>query len=723
MDLTSPVPFAIDDGGGSTESKSATNSATGVPRDVVAEVDGYYAQWRQDRRPHEVQWFTNAAFIDGKHYMKWNPILNRLENRKAPAHRSRNAINRIAPKVRARLAKFVKQRPYPQVIPANTDRQSVLDAKATEKAIDYLWRKLGLETKYEDAVLWAMTTGKAFWWFRWDTNVNARVQMPGPEYGFNNEVVEAPLGEVSVEVGTAFELLVQDQGVPRIADQPRIMRVKARPARETELRFGLNPGAITPDTTTSDLFQYQRQIAQVGAQGLGSLQSNDKDGQGNYTHVIVKELFERPNAEFPKGRYVVVAGGQVLRDDDALPVDFTNSANPYPVVEFMDQLSPGRFWPTTMAEQLIGIQKEYNDLRNKINEQLKLTMHPKLLVPKQAQLSPNAYNSEAGEKIEFHFIPGMPLPQHLAAANVSADAWRAIETIKVEFDDLSSIYPASVGGVGDTGESGFQTNLLQEAADSIHAPDIRRCELAVEEAAFKMRRIMSIGYDVPRLLSIVGKNHKPDVFEFSTDNIDEHAHVIVQAGSALPTLKAARGKMIMEMFSEGLFGDPADPGTKRRVLGMLEVGGVEDATDMVKRDEDQARLENLDVSKNVAIDTPMPWENHQIHYEFHTDVLKSPEIKQWTPEQRDELLRHTILHAKFINPQSALMWAQMFGYQDLVQQIMPMIGPTQAPQESAGGPQPSQPTGQAPSRPGAPPTPASASQQPAAQAQAARPAA
>lgn len=144
-------------------------------------------------------------------------------------------------------------------------------------------------------------------------------------------------------------------------------------------------------------------------------------------------------------------------------------------------------------------------------------------------------------------------------------------------------------------------------------------------------------------------------------------------------LKAARAKMIMEMHSAMLFGDPNDPATKRRVLGMLEVGGIEDATDILKRDEDQSRLENLDVSKNIAIEPPMPWENHQIHYEFHTDVLKSPEIKSWTPEQRDELVRHVILHAKFINPRNALMLAQQFGYTDLVQQIMPMVPPETAP--------------------------------------------
>lgn len=709
-DLTTLTPIGDDIGSSGAEqpSKSATTPGGANDQDCVTEVEAFYNSGRQQRRPYEIQWFLNASFIRGQHQVKWNPIQSRLESRKTPNHRSKNTINRILPKVRARLAKFTKTRPLPIVVPANTDRQSVMDAKATEKVLDYQWRRMGMETKYEDVLLWAMTTGKSFWWIRWDKDILGRVQMPGPEFGGDNSIAEIPLGDVVIEIGTAFEMLVADPGVPRVADQEKIMRVKTRPVAEVEKRYGLTPGTLEPDANVTDLFQYQKQIAEIGARTIaGYFVEGSEKTQKGLTHVVVKELFARPCAEYPKGRYVVVAGGKCLKNEEELPYDFGGaSPNPYPVIEFTDTMTAGQFWPTTLVEQLIGIQKEYNDLRNKISEQLKLQMHPKFLVPKQANLAPNAYNSEAGEKIEFTFIPGMPIPSFLQAPRTSDDTWRVLDIIKIEFDDLTSIYPASVGGQGDNGESGFQTNLLQEASDSVHAPDIRRNELAVEETAFKVRRLMSQGYDIPRLVSIVGRNHQPDVFEFSQDNIDEHAHVIVQAGSALPTLKAARAKMIMEMHGAMLFGDPNDPATKRRVLGMLEIGGIEDATDIIKRDEDQARLENLEVSKGQPLEPPMPWENHTVHYESHTDTLKSPDLKTWPPAQRDELVRHVILHARFINPQNALMLAQQFGYTDLAQQIMPMVAASQAP---PGGTPPQGASGPPPQGgpPGAPPPQAS----------------
>lgn len=704
MDLTTLTP--MDDGVSSVEPIGGSTPPTpnrNAPSDAqtVSEVNAFYDRTRQERRQYEVQWAVNAAFSRGLQTAKWNPITAQLDAKSTPDHRVRRAINLILPKVKARLAKFVKSRPQPQVVSASTNREAVLNAQATEKVLAYVWRKFGLERKYEDVILNAMITGKAFWWFHWNPNALGQMQEPsGP--GGPGEVIDVPLGDIMVELGTAFEFLPGDVGIARLQDQQKIMRVKNRPVKDVEERYELAAGTIKGEVSASDLFQFERQIAQLGSRNVTGQSQVDRSGEekNSPTHVAVKEMFSRPCAEYPKGRYVVVAGDQLLKQEEELPYDFgTDAANPFPCVEFSDMMLPGQFWPSTMVEQLIGVQTEYNNVRNKAEEQLKLQMHPKLLVPKQANLAPNAYNSESGEKMEYHFIPGMPPPSFLMPPNVATDTWRILEIIKEEFDGISNIRPADVGSVGGGGESGFQTNLLQEASDSVHAPDIRRNELAIEEASFKMRRLMATGYTIPRLITVTGRNHAPDVFEFSQDHIDEHADIIVQAGSALPTLKAARAKMIMEMHTAMLFGDPNDPSVKRRVLGMLEVGGTEDATDIIKRDEEQCRMENLKVGKAQPIPAPMPWENHQVHYEFHTDTLKSPEVESWQQPQRDELIRHVILHAKFINPQNALMLAQQFGYADLVQIIQPLVAPI-TPQGPPGAPPP---PGGAPDKPQGPP--------------------
>lgn len=673
--------------------------------DLANEVNTKYTRWRSDRRPLEAQWFYSAALIRGLFNVKFNPVLNILENRKVPSHRSRDPINIILPKVKAKLSKFLQSRPIPVVQAASTDHEDILNAKATTKVLEYLWDKLMLEEKYEEALLWSMQTGKAFWWFRWDESKLASVKAPPDALG-KTAVVDVQLGDVSVELGTAFEMLVSDPGITRLVNQPEIMRVKTVLTADLEKQFQLPQGSLTPEIKESDLFQYQRQIATLGAKAITGMSSplsgSDPDEKAKYS--VRKELFTAPNAMYPNGRYIVVAAGKVLNKAFELPYGLATASNPYPVVEFADTLTAGQFWPTTMVEQLAPIQTQRNRVRNRLDENLKLHTHPKLFIPQQARVAKDAWDSEAGEKIPYNFQPGMPYPQQwiVQPPPISADVWRFIQMLDTEADKVTNLYPATMGAEGAS--SGFDTNLLQEAADSVHAPDIRRNELALRGAAYIMRRIAKLGYDVQRLITINGRDNSPDVFEFSSDQIDEHANIVIDTGSALPNQKHARIEAILKLDERQAFGPIGDPNRNRKLLRMLQLGTQDEEAALVGRDDDHARLENLSFTRGEPVEDPMPWENHDIEYDVHTDLLKSPEIKNWPPAQRAALVRHVILHVKFKNPQSAMQLAAMFGMQDVLQEIQnTMMVQQQVAAQAAAAQQPPQPPQQGGQQPAQPP--------------------
>jgi len=685
------VPDSI--GNSDVKDTTQAGNAQKSDQDLVSEVNQKYSLWRADRRPHESTWFVNASLIRGLNNTKWNPVLNVLESRKTPTHRSRDNINIIIPKVRAKLSKFLKSRAIPVVTAASTDHEDILNAKATTKVLEYLWDKLQLEELYEESMLWSMQTGKAFWWFRWDQKNIAQVQTPQDALG-QTEVLDVPLGDVAVEPGTAFEVLVSDPGIMRIQRQPEIMRIKTRLTSDVEVMFSLPPGSLKAEVKESELFQYQRQIAQLGAKaavGMGAERQANGDEQP--THSVVKELFSAPTGKYPQGRYVVVSGDKLLSKEEELPYGFASTKSPYPVVEFADMLTAGQFWPTTMVEQLAGLQAQYSRLRNQLDEQLKLQVHPWIFIPKQAGIHPSAFGSEAGQKIPYNFHPGIPHPREwvVRPEPIVQDVYKTMQLIKEEADHITTFYPAAVGGGGAT--SGFDTNLLQEANDSVHAPDIRRNELALRDAAFKIRRLAKMGYDIPRLITIVGRDHSPEVFEFSQEQIDEHANIIIDTGSALPNMKHARIEAILKLDERQVFGAPGDPQRNRKMMRMLDLGSHAEGADLMGQDEDHARLENLSFSRNEPVEDPMPWEDHDVEYEIHTNLLKSPEIKGWPQQQRAALVRHTILHVKWKNPTNALQLAAIFGMQDVVLEIQQTMF-IQAQAAALGQPQP-QPQGPA----------------------------
>jgi hypothetical protein len=271
-------------------------------------------------------------------------------------------------------------------------------------------------------------------------------------------------------------------------------------------------------------------------------------------------------------------------------------------------------------------------------------------------------------------------------ASVVPDTWRFAELLTKEFDDISQIFPAFEGKAG-TATSGYQTNLLQEASDTVHSPDARGYELSIRDALYKFRRMMRTGYTVERMISFSGRSKIPEVFEFSSDNIDEHAIIRVQVGSGLSQFKAARIQQLMEFRKEGLLGDPNDPEVKRRVLSLIDLGGVEEFQERAAMDEDLARSENLDILDGKDIPVPQFYEDHMAHYQAHTDELKSPANKDMPAETRLKLMAHTILHVNWMNPQAAFDLAVKTNLTELVEQGL--IQPP--PPQMMGGPQPGQP--------------------------------
>jgi len=660
-------------------------------RNLAGDVSAKFEQWRNQRRPHDVNTFVNAAFARGEQYAEWLDNLSTLSTPLAPPHRIRLVVNRILPKLQARLAKLLKERVSPVVVPASTDRDDITDARATQKVLEYLWRKTDLEKKITQAILWSQIAGKGFLWVYWDPNKAVQVKDPATEQ--STDVTD---GDVCIEVGSPFELLVADQSIGSVEDQPEIMRVRYRDIDDIRARYGDLAKDVSPETNQAEIFHYERQIARLAGKsgGIPDAGSNGKGAPGEPTLVLIKELFTAPCAKYPKGRYVVVAGQSLLKEQDELPYTFGETEHPFPVVEFVDQLSVGQFWPTTLVEQMRPIQREYNLIRSKCAENFRLMSHPKVMVPVQAQIPEGAWTTEPGEMIRYTWIPGLPAPTPWVPPNVAADAWRSLELIKGEFDDVSNVYPASQGA-NSGAQSGFQVNLLQEATDSIHGPTIRQHQRAIEHLAYKMRRLAKIGYIVPRLISVAGKNYEPDVFEFSASQIDEHADIVVYAGSALSSSPAVKTQQILDLHNAGMFGDPKDPETNRKTLRMLGMGSMAEFEEITQRDEELARLETQEIEQGAPPPNPEYWHNHTIHYAIHTDALKSPEIRHWAPERRMALVAHVILHMKYLNPQYAIQVAQEFG---LLQQLGPLLMPQQAQQPGSAPPSgPGQPAAAPPS--------------------------
>jgi hypothetical protein len=626
------------------------------------------------------------AYLRGLTNVKWNEVSNSLESPTRATYKQRPSINKILPKARQRKSKYLKNRYTPIIIPASGDKEDKMNAVASQKALEYAARKSQLERIYRHTVDWTISTGKGFIWLYWDNSAKALVK------SFDGRGIQEELGEIVFEAGNPFEVLVPDMGLPTIGEQHEIMRVRAIPLEELKLKYGTVPGidAVKGDVAGDDMFQYQKQIATLSTKAqtglLGSAEKSDKE----LNYVVRKELFSRPCGKYPKGRYVVTASNVVLKYQEILPYGFQDDpSNPYPVVEFPDIELAGQFWPTSTVEQLISPQKEYTELRFKLINHLNKQAHPKVIASVYSKWPVDAWTEEAGEIIRIVTPPGVMEPKVIVPPAISQDLWKALATINEEIHEIASLPPVASGFSG--GEtSGFQVNLQQEASDSVHAPDIRGHEMAFEELYRKARKIMAQGYTTPRLISVTGRAHIPDVMEFSKDNIDENAEIIVNTGSAMSNSPAVRTQQVIELWNSGLLQDEMNPAEgKRRALTMLDANGVGEFQQEKRRAEEKARLENLRFERGEMVRPPLPFDDHMIEYQVHTDQMMSPEFDiTWDDVRQKELFVHAILHAKYINPQQAVNMALEMGFVELLPMLMPPQLPGLPPPPGPGGPQP-----------------------------------
>jgi hypothetical protein len=692
--------FAIDSVGESAglaaaQSMQSRQQTLEEEKKKVSEIKQKNAEMRSQRKKHESRWFLAGAFLRGQQHVEYNEGLGQLVTDQVPSYRVRLDLNRIRPKVRSRLAKFFKSNPRPVVLPASTELKDLQDARATEKVLKYHWNRLGIEEKHKDVRLWASIASKCYLWVSIDPQAIGRIQIEDPITG--QPVIEsAPIGDVLVEVGSPFEVLVADPAISRLGSQPRIQRVRMMPKEDIEQRY---PGILDEKIKEGDDEkdgQFPDRLATLRKDGAGSGDIK-RDPQ-----VMMIEDFIAPCGKYPKGRYAVVVGERLAKLEEELPYEmYDHPNNPFPVVEFSDSMTPGQFWGTTFVEQMIDVQRQYNYLFELIAENVRACARPKIIVYKQHNLPDGAWTTAAGEIVELTHVPGLPPPMVLQPQGIAGDVWNLLAYYDRLFDDITQVYPASEGAVAKS-TSGFQTNLLQEATDSVHAPDVRDDELALQELAWKIRRLCKMWYDVPRLFAIMGENSLPESVEFSKRQIDEHAEVRIQIGSMMPELKAAKAQTALEYYKAGLFGDPSDPRVRRRALELVDMGGLEIAREEERRDVDEAERENQILSQGGQIPPAQFFQDQIAHIERHQAFLKSPAFQQMTPQAKQVVIAHVITHYDWVNPSMAMGLRQQYGIMvPIATPPPPPVAPGSASLGAQGAPQSqANPPGNAPTQPG-----------------------
>lgn len=647
---------------------------------LIAEVDNHLRNQEVILRDLQRQWFVNIAMRRGLQYIQTHAGTGLVVMPPDSEDRVRIVVNKMLGIHQTRVAKLTTDLPKLEVIPASGQEEDKDLARKGTKLLSWLWAQEKIVEKMISVLSWAVDCGDAFLHVYWDTEKGPKLatykRHSGPitdkmpykvdEEGYvldasgNRIQEEIAIGDVGIDVHPAFDF-INDGVSTDLQESSWIIMQVATGLGEIRSKWPERGQKVQAERDMNTRAYFQRRLQTM----VGNQSTYFAPESKTYEDMaIVKYFFEKKTDKYPKGRRLVIANG-VLLESGPMPYEHGD----YPFIKISDIEVSGSFWNVSTIENLIPLQKGYNRTWSQILENANNMGNIKMILARGHGLLRESYDDTGTEILEIapeavgsaHQLQPAELPSYV----VNQLAW-----YDKAFEDVSGQHELK-NAVDMGAKSGKALLVLQEQDDTRLAPTKIRFHRAIEELGYMALQLYAEFQDEDREYQLLGDNaYDIDEFKISKEEIQSmKKDVRVQGENIIASRKAMQQENVLDMYDKGLFGNPKDNNTRKKVLQLLEFGNVADLFDEQNMDESQARTENKQfINGEDLIEIPNPdgptmngeamvlslpafdFEDHIIHINTHNSLRKSPRYRQMNEKLRKGIDTHVKIHEQFLNP-------------------------------------------------------------------------
>ncbi len=615
-------------------------------RDRLAAIGmSWFNTCQSQRVRQERQWYLNLAFYYGNQHVVFRQVpstgLFDLYIPKAPQWAVRIVVNQIRRTVRKEIARLTAQKPNIFVVPASTEDADVFAAQAGEQIWESLWRRLKLNKVIRQAVFWQTVCGTGYIKSYWDAN---KKDMDSSQKG------QDVYGDVAFESISPFYIFVPDLLAEDIEDQPYVIHAQVKTLEWVKQTFGV----VGDDHKLESVDETMMTV-------MGISRNEKKKDQ-----TTVLEIWVKPGylPDLPDGGMFTIAGNQVVQGFEGWPYEHGQ----YPFAK-LDSILMGKYYTASTVEDLIPLQRELNRTRAQIIEAKNKMAKPQLLA-EEGSINPRAITTEPGQVITYKI--GHTPPQPLPIQGLPSYVTEELDRLYTDIADISGQHEVSNGSTPPGVTAATAISFLQEQDETLISVHYASIEEAVEKIGSQALVYVSMFWDEPRTVKNVGLEGSFDVQTFKSADLRGNTDIRCEAGSALPTSRAAKQAFIMDLMKMG-FIQPEEG------LEIMEVGGLNRIYERVQADKRQATRENLkmrviteqdieqqrveweskdpsvttDPDSGLRLDPPLlvpvnSWDNHQIHIEVHNNYRKSQAFESAPSITRQLFDEHVKQHQEAI---------------------------------------------------------------------------
>lgn len=542
-----------------------------------------FSRMKEDRAFIERQWYINLAFFYGKQHVQFrrtgsmvNSNVSMLWVPPAPSWRVRAVINKVRPTIRTEIAQLTNNKPNATVVPASAEERDMYAAMAAEQIWENLSSTKDFDAIIERAVWWNQVCGNGYIKQWWDFETG-KLEIPNtatldPSTG---QMVSKKQGKICFASETPFHVFVPDLLQQELEEQPYMIHAQLKPADWIKVRYkdalkGKDPK--TQETTGREIFE----AAFMNLVGAPSTQKQNS--------VLLMECYIKPGqVEFaPEGGFYTILGDTIIQNQVGLP--FSHGEYPF---SKLDHIPSGKYYSTSSIEDLIPLQKEYNRKFSQIVENANRMAKLQLMAERGA-VDARKMTTEPGQLIEYN--PGYNKPEAAPAPPLPAYVPQIMDRIITDWNDLSGQHEVTHGQVPPGVTAATAISFLQERDETKLSPTFASLERSIEKTARQALVLVHDYWVVEDVVKVTGPEGYFDSMTFKGSDLANNLDIRIEAGTALPTSKAARQAFILDMMKMG-FIKPEDG------LEVLDMGGLSKIYERIQVDRRQAQRENLRMSK------------------------------------------------------------------------------------------------------------------------------
>ncbi len=649
-------------------------------------------------------WERNHLFLDGKQWIvfegdrdtggSWKPLTVSKANEYIP----RPVTNYCFDAYQTLKSYMIKSKPRSTISPNTQTYRDKRAAKVGNIILEGNWERLRENQNYEYAASCLITYGTVFKKSYWDTSTLSMVKIPrmqpqpitdpmtGQVTGTHDVPVldetgnpvfdELPLGDVNTEVVEPYRMaidpLATDLHKARWVMEYSIQAldyIREIYSKEGEGYTGLIDEVKAEKELSLSLRRFYNLKSSSGVR-TGGFQPG---GAGGDTMVencaVLKEYWERPTQKNPKGRRVCVANGVTLYSGPS-NVEGNEQGDWHPYSDCRWELVPGRFWGKSPLDAVVEIQRQLNSIDSVIVLTRKTTAIPQKMIPKSCGVTPGMWNGRPGLEIEYRDTGGAK-PEIIPPSGVDAQVFAEREQRKDDIKNISGAIDILKGDRPPGVTAASALNLLYEVGTGKLFPILNRWASFVESDQKKQLKLVGKNYKEPRpdfIKMLKAKNNElseEEISNFIGMDLYDNYNVIVEAGSNVPKLQAAKQAALQESAQAGTLRleSPANMMEYNRQMGITgfdnEVG-----PDVKRAEWENDLLENVDTNpQNAQMAMVMEFDKNDVHVEVHEKRMKEPSWMALSITIQQAFLKHTNDHkmAEAQKQQEQMMQAAMSG--------------------------------------------------------------